>query len=429
MHKWGALCAGLVAIVILANTACASMPQLISIQGRLTDAAGVPLTGSNNLTFLIYNAYSGGSALWTEYHNDTNNLTVTNGVFNVLLGSITALNLPFNESYWLEVIVNGETQSPRINFTASAYAFRAKVAEDVECIGCITSDNIAADSVNASELAPSYESGSAYDSRFVNEGQSDSITSEMAAFNYAGSTTKGGPANSTSYASVAGNVECIGCVNDTHISSSANISPNKINGTAWTSANDGSGSGLDADTVDGSHKGNGSTDLVTGATADSWISGNISAHNTTSGAHGGFLERTVMLDRCDFTYANRDFGGTVASAYADFNCASIVSAKATKVIVWLYVQAEADGGASTSGNLDSEIRIRKNGATNPSGRARAYGRVVATGATNVDYLSANDAIVICEMDANKIIEWSAIETSAAVGKYYAGKILGYIETD
>jgi hypothetical protein len=204
--------------VILVNIACASIPQLISIQGRLTDAAGVPLTGSNNLTFLIYDAYSGGSALWTEYHNDTNNLTVTNGVFNVLLGSITALNLPFNESYWLEVIVNGETQSPRINFTASAYAFRANKSEGLDCTGC---------------------------------------------------------------------------VNDTHISSSANISPNKINGTAWTSANDGSGSGLDADTVDGSHKGNGSTDLVTGATADSWISGNISAHNTSGVAHPNLTSRTA----------------------------------------------------------------------------------------------------------------------------------------
>ncbi len=44
-----------------------------------------------------------------------------------------------------------------------------------------------------------------------------------------------------------------GTIADSDISASADISPGKIRGTAWTSANDGSGSGLDADTVDGFH--------------------------------------------------------------------------------------------------------------------------------------------------------------------------------
>ena len=42
-----------------------------------------------------------------------------------------------------------------------------------------------------------------------------------------------------------------GTITNTHISSSADIDPSKILGTAWTAANDGSGSGLDADTIDG----------------------------------------------------------------------------------------------------------------------------------------------------------------------------------
>jgi hypothetical protein len=40
---------------------------------------------------------------------------------------------------------------------------------------------------------------------------------------------------------------------DADISASANIAPSKISGTAWTSNNDGSGSGLDADLLDGEH--------------------------------------------------------------------------------------------------------------------------------------------------------------------------------
>jgi hypothetical protein len=339
MFGRGTLSAGLVSIVLLANIACASIPQLISIQGRLTDAAGAPLTGSHNLTFLIYNASSDGSALWTEYHDGTNNVTVTNGVFNALLGSIVALNLPFNESYWLEVVVNGETQSPRINFTSSAYAFRANKSEGLDCIGC---------------------------------------------------------------------------VNDTHISSSANISPDKILGTAWTSANDGSGSGLDADTVDGSHKGNGSADLITGSAADSWISGNISVHNASSAAHSSVLlnaERVVMLDRLDFS--TWDFTGTGSIAYTDFDCSAIVSAAAKKVIV--YLELQVDGNAQ-----DTYFAIKKKGATNAAGRARIY-------QTNTLAQTSSDTnTVICEMDANKKIQYT-VYASAGTPIYY-GRIVGYIET-
>lgn len=42
-----------------------------------------------------------------------------------------------------------------------------------------------------------------------------------------------------------------GTITDSDIAAGASISPDKISGTAWTSTNDGSGSGLDADTVDG----------------------------------------------------------------------------------------------------------------------------------------------------------------------------------
>jgi hypothetical protein len=44
-----------------------------------------------------------------------------------------------------------------------------------------------------------------------------------------------------------------GTIVNADISSSAAISPTKINGTAWTSTNDGAGSGLDADMLDGFH--------------------------------------------------------------------------------------------------------------------------------------------------------------------------------
>ena len=42
-----------------------------------------------------------------------------------------------------------------------------------------------------------------------------------------------------------------GAITNADISSAAAIDASKISGTAWTSTNDGSGTGLDADTVDG----------------------------------------------------------------------------------------------------------------------------------------------------------------------------------
>ena len=51
--------------------------------------------------------------------------------------------------------------------------------------------------------------------------------------------------------SITGAKIAIGTITNTHISGSADIDPSKILGTAWTATNDGSGSGLDADKLDG----------------------------------------------------------------------------------------------------------------------------------------------------------------------------------
>ncbi|MDI6793821.1 MAG: hypothetical protein QME81_13310 [bacterium] len=98
-------------------------------------------------------------------------------------------------------------------------------------VGAGTGIEVTADAVS---LASSYQDGSAYDSRFVNEGQAGFITSAM--------ITDGQIANAD-------------------ILTTANIDPTKISGTAWTSTNDGSGSGLDADLLDGKNAGNASGNI------------------------------------------------------------------------------------------------------------------------------------------------------------------------
>jgi hypothetical protein len=149
---------GLIILVSLASLSLAGIPKMINYQGMLTDDSGTPLTGSYNLTFKIWTDTTGGSSLWTETQNG---VQVQNGLFNVILGRLTTLNLSFDQQYWLEVGVGGETM-PRIRFTSVGYAYRAQKAD--------TSDN-------ASKLQG--KDTTALDGRYVNEGQTNSISTGM----------------------------------------------------------------------------------------------------------------------------------------------------------------------------------------------------------------------------------------------------------
>ncbi len=78
--------------LLLATRAAADAPNLLNYQGRLTDPSGNPKNGTFTMQFAVYDAETGGNQLpsgtpWSE----TQSVTVTNGVFNVLLGSVTAL--------------------------------------------------------------------------------------------------------------------------------------------------------------------------------------------------------------------------------------------------------------------------------------------------------------------------------------------------
>ena len=117
----------------LCATMYAQVPRHVSYQGLLTTSGGSPAqNGSYKITFSIYDTLAGGLALWSETHDPVD---VEKGTFHVILGSVAALNLPFDETYFLEMsVVSGPgisstvTIGPRSELTSSPYAFRSDSA-------------------------------------------------------------------------------------------------------------------------------------------------------------------------------------------------------------------------------------------------------------------------------------------------------------
>ncbi len=113
---------------LISFQAWADVPQQINYQGFLTDSAGDPVYGTVNFSFSIYEDETGGTSLWSEVHPD---VELHGGLFNVVLGIFTPINIDFEGDYWLEIEVDGEVQTPRLPLTSVGQAFHALNAEDV----------------------------------------------------------------------------------------------------------------------------------------------------------------------------------------------------------------------------------------------------------------------------------------------------------
>jgi len=115
----------------------ADIPKVINYQGRFTDKDDNPLSGNFLVTFRFYDVESGGQSLWEESHI----LSIKNGLFNALLGSIKPLDLDFNKDLWLgvEVASDGE-MSPRIKLTSAPYAMNAQTIDMLDSSQLIRSD-------------------------------------------------------------------------------------------------------------------------------------------------------------------------------------------------------------------------------------------------------------------------------------------------
>jgi hypothetical protein len=199
----------------------AQQNPVISFQGVLTDASGKPVNGIFNFTFKIYNDSTEATPLWIEHHS----LSVQNGLYNVLLGNKTSLTdaLTFDTDYWLGIEINATGEmTPRQRIAYSPYAIRAMKADSARNADTIDGkhaiefytknqlqnsgesavhwenlinvppgfadgeDSVGSGVTDHGQLTglsdddhPQYLNNSRGDSRYVNEGQSISISSDM----------------------------------------------------------------------------------------------------------------------------------------------------------------------------------------------------------------------------------------------------------
>ena len=112
-------------LLTLSSTLLASVPRLISYQGKATDASGNPVPDADyQVRFYLYDHPTAGTALWMEAFFT---IHTTNGLFTHLLGSNNPLpdSLFSNyDSLYLAVMFNFEWQTPRTPLATSGYAFR-----------------------------------------------------------------------------------------------------------------------------------------------------------------------------------------------------------------------------------------------------------------------------------------------------------------
>ncbi len=114
------------------SLADAQIHRKLNYQGFLTSPSGAPVNSAGlQMVFNIHNVATLGAPL----HTETQTVTVSDGIFNVLLGTGAALTLPFDAQYYLGVTPGADPEmSPRQPLAASPYAVRAATVESADAL-------------------------------------------------------------------------------------------------------------------------------------------------------------------------------------------------------------------------------------------------------------------------------------------------------
>jgi hypothetical protein len=198
------------AVPTIAGPAAAPLQQssstsTISYQGRLADSGGTPITAKQNMEFRLYDVPTGGTPLWTEMWTGGNAVDVSDGLFNVMLGSIaTGLEAAIEgyDELYLGITVGTDSEmDPRVQLGSVPFSMQALTVPD----GSITTDKIASGAITTThlldgavtqaklgsdvELVPSYEGFSYYTALYSKPAGWQPLIVDTLQFNTFGTST------------------------------------------------------------------------------------------------------------------------------------------------------------------------------------------------------------------------------------------------
>ena len=129
MRRHAYLFSTLIALLVIASTGFALVPELISFRGELYTNTGTPVPDGNYaITFSVWDSEAGGERHWTETQA---NVPVTNGVFVVLLGTVEPITdgVFDGRERFLEIQVGSDVITPRSRFASVPYSLRLQTVD------------------------------------------------------------------------------------------------------------------------------------------------------------------------------------------------------------------------------------------------------------------------------------------------------------
>ena len=98
---------------VSSGTSFAAFPEKINYQGKLTDTTGMAVAdGDYNMRFVLHTDPEDPTPIWTEERVDGDKVTVTSGLFSIMLGDVESLaGVDFDQQLYLSVEIGG-TGSP-----------------------------------------------------------------------------------------------------------------------------------------------------------------------------------------------------------------------------------------------------------------------------------------------------------------------------
>ena len=139
----------LLTIIAIGGICIADIPGTMNYQGYLCNASGDPINDTLAIGFHIYDSANGGNHLWGE---STGEVIFDSGYFSATLGLVQTIpdSIFLSSNTWLELVIEGETLSPRTSLAKVPYAssvgsiegaYAGKLMGNLETSGNIKSGN------------------------------------------------------------------------------------------------------------------------------------------------------------------------------------------------------------------------------------------------------------------------------------------------